>query len=127
MTAEQAGAFVAGMAGPYGHWVPDVAAYRSPAELSAVIGSTPRGTGSSPMQIFFFHRGTYVGTATPEPRMALRVTTQTADSVTVNYLHYKPSDPTCCPSLPDYVVRFRWDGHLVTLDPAPPLGQGAAE
>ena len=126
MTAAQAAAVVAAMSGPYGHWVPDVAAYRPTAELSAVIGYTARGTGSSPMQVFFFHRGWYVGRATPEPRIALGIATQTDDGVTVSYLHYQPDDADCCPSRPDYLVRFRWDGHLVAVNPLPPRDQGFA-
>jgi hypothetical protein len=62
-----------------------------------------------------------------EPRFGIGIVATEGGTVTVRYPHYQPTDPNCCPSLPDYVVRFRWSGTAVQpLDPLPPADQGAA-
>lgn len=125
LTAEEAGALVAGESGPFGNWVPDTSTYDSMADLSGVIGNTEGATGTSPQQLFFFHQGQYLGTASSTPRFAFEITDDDGTTVTVRYLHYAPGDASCCPSDQPYVTRYQWNGtKVVPLDPIPPEGQG---
>jgi len=113
------------MSGPYGHWVPETGFYDPGRPLSVVVGMTPGASSTSPEQVFFFHFGRYVGPATSQPRFAFTIAGITGDTVTVAYSHYQPGDADCCPSLPDYIVRFHWTGKAVTpLGQAPPPDQG---
>ena len=125
LTEDQAAALVASKSGPYGNWVPDTAGYRPDATLSAIVGDTPGGTASSPQQLFLFHAGSYLGTATSDTRFAFQISAQTDDTVTVTYAHYQPGDFTCCPSSEPDVVRYQWNGtRVVPLDPIPLPDQG---
>lgn len=119
-------------------WEPDTSAtstsrlkraYDPSLYLSAVAGGVPGGgTASSPVQVFLFHKGCYLGTTTKEPRFALTVEQTQGDTVVVHYKHYMPRDANCCPSLPDYVVPYRWNGRkVVPLTPIPPPDQGMKE
>lgn len=121
----------------YGRWMPDTGgtssrrlkhAYDPSLELSAVVGETPRAsTIGSPVQVFLFHKGCYLGTTTKAARFELRVEQAGSDTVAVHYNHFKQGDPLCCPTLPEYVVRYRWNGRKVMpLDPIPPPDQGTS-
>ena len=124
LTQEQAAEHVASHRGPYGAWVPVADTYDPAATLSVIVGQTYLGTGSSPEQLFFFVEGQPVDVDV-DPRSAIQVDHVEGDTVTASFIHYAPGDPTCCPSLPRYVVRFRWNGEQVELlDPYPPEGQG---
>jgi hypothetical protein len=126
LTESEAGELVASIEGPMGSWNPDTSTYDPDADLSAIVGSVHLATVSSPQQLFFFHAGRYVATQL-EPRFGIGIVATEGGTVTVRYPHYQPTDPNCCPSLPDYVVRFRWSGTAVQpLDPLPPADQGAA-
>jgi LppP/LprE lipoprotein len=125
LTREQAAALVSRMTGQYGNWVPNTKYYNPKLQLSAVIGETAGGTAASPKQLFFFHKGVYVGPAIPEARFAFRIVSRSDDLIIVHYSHYRKGDPSCCASLPDYVVRYKWIGRSVrALDPIPPESQG---
>jgi len=126
LSEADAAALVAGIEGPLGAWTPDTRAYDPDEELSVIVGTPPNSTVSSPQQLFFFHLGRYVEVPL-EPRSGIEVAEVGDGTVTVTYAHYAPTDPNCCPSLPDYSVRFQWDGTTVTpLDPLPPADQGTA-
>lgn len=142
LSARDAAAVVrrqAGLRGPAGtpsagrvlaRWMPDTGGransrfhYDPALDLSAVVGNT--NIISAPRQVFLFHKGCYLGTTTSEPRFVLAVEQTGGDTVVVRYKHYMPRDALCCPSLPDYVVRYRWNGSkVVPLNPIPPPDQG---
>lgn len=125
LTRAQAAALVSRMTGQYGNWVPNIKYYNQKLPLSAVIGETRGGTAASPKQLFFFHKGVYIGPATPEARFAFWIVSTSDDLIMVRYSHYKKGDASCCASLPDYVVRYKWTGRSVrALDPIPPESQG---
>ena len=126
MSPQDARSFVATQVGPYGPWVPEASTYDPSLDLSAIEGDTPGATASSPVQVFLFHKGCFLGTTTSNGNYFNSTFAQTgSDTVSVHYAHYQPTDGNCCPSLPEYVVRYHWDGdHVVPLDPLPPLGQG---
>lgn len=126
MSPQAAGSLVGTQAGPYGPWVPRTDTYDPSLDLSAIEGDTFSATASSPIQVFLFHKGCFLGTATSDANYFNSTIVQSGnDTVSVHYGHYQPTDGNCCPSLPEYVVRYHWDGsHVVPLDPLPPLGQG---
>lgn len=134
LSAAQAAAVVHSQPGPFPGeaaplggllWVPDTSAYDPSLDLSTVRGDTPGGTVSSPVQVFMFHKGCYEGPALPHAYGEVKIAQVSNDAVAVHYAHFRPTDGNCCPSLPDYVVRFHWNGtKVVALDPAPPHGQG---
>jgi LppP/LprE lipoprotein len=127
LSADDAAELVSAIEGPEGHWVPDISTYDPEAELSVIVASVPLATVSSPQQVFFFHDGIYAPTEALEARSGIGVAGAIGNTVTISYAHYQPEDPNCCPSLPDYTVRFRWDGTAVQLlDPLPPADQGTA-
>jgi hypothetical protein len=108
------------------HWTADTSTYDPEHELSAVVASLWGGTVSSPQQVFFFHLGQPIDPPV-DPRSGVEIAAVEGGTVTLTYAHYQPTDPTCCPSLPDYRVRFRWEGAgLTVVDPMPPADQGTA-
>jgi hypothetical protein len=127
LTAADVQALIEAAPAPYdSHWTADLSTYDPGVELSAVVASLWGATVSSPQQVFFFHLGRPVDLPV-DPRSGVEIAAVEGDTVTLTYAHYEPSDPSCCPSLPDYRVRVRWDGRdLVVLDPVPPADQGTA-
>jgi hypothetical protein len=125
LTAAEVQAHVEAAPAPFdSHWTADTSTYDPDLELSVVVASLWGSTVSSPQQAFFFHRGQPVDLPV-DPRAGIEIASVAGDTVTLGYAHYQPTDPSCCPSLPDYRVRFRWDGtDLAVLDPVPPADQG---
>ena len=98
--------------------------FSATADLSALVATLQHGTGSSPAQVFFFHQGCYLGTATATFRIDFRVEAVSSSQMTVTWGHYGPSDPMCCPSGQPWVVTFTWrNGHLETSGTFPPEDQ----
>ncbi len=91
------------------------------ATLSTALVWIQGSTGSSPVTALMFHKGTYVGTATPKPRGFVEFdAAKTTDDTVV--LDFKvPGACNACTPQSVTSVRYQWqDGHLVTLDPPPP-------
>jgi hypothetical protein len=111
-------------AGEINHYtVEDLLSYDPDSTLSAVAATIERGTGSSPMRVFFFHDGVYVGTDWSTPRVALSLTDWTDDTVTVRYPHWAKGDGTADPSLPPWDVVFRWENGKVVPSQTVPENQ----
>ena len=90
-------------------------------DLSTVLITIERATGSSPMQALMFHRGTFLGTGTVKDYafVSLNRAASTNDTVVLNYKDGR-NVCTACPG-PVTSVRYQWQGdHVVMLDPAPP-------
>ncbi len=69
---------------------------------------------------FFTSSGQYLGTDTSDTSADIGVASQTSDTVTLNYVLYRPEDPMCCSTGGTGEVRFFYDGQKVTpLDPIP--------
>jgi hypothetical protein len=101
--------------------VPVAGNYDPCAELSAILVSVVGGTGSSPTQALLFHRGRYVGPATPRPYAftALDAAASTGDTVVLTYRSGQSC--TACGDGVVSTVRYHWDGAGVRMrDPAPP-------
>jgi hypothetical protein len=96
--------------------------YNPCAELSAVVVTVQDATGSSPDTALMFHRGEFVGTATPKayPFTKLLVSASTDDIVVLTYR----TDQSCdsCDDGTLTTVGFQWQGdHVLMLDSPPDL------
>jgi len=92
----------------------------APGALNALIGQcASSGTGYC-KHAFFFVGSKYIGTDTSDIDIAVELSWQTSDTVALSYPLYAPSDPHCCPTAGSRLVRFHWDGSVLTpLDPLP--------
>ncbi|MGH3674672.1 MAG: LppP/LprE family lipoprotein [Mycobacterium sp.] len=88
--------------------------------LNWVVATGEKGGPDSPQQVLFFDRNNPLGSATPEPRPYITVTTLGDDTVNVQYQWRQGGDEPCCPTGIG-TVRFRVgdDGKLNALDPIP--------
>jgi hypothetical protein len=94
--------------------------YNPCAELSAVVVTVQGATGSSPDMALMFHRGEFVGTATPKAYAftKLLVPASTDDIVVLTYR----TDQSCdsCEDGTLTTVGFQWQGdHVLMLDSPP--------
>ncbi|OBJ56284.1 LppP/LprE family lipoprotein [Mycobacterium sp. 1423905.2] len=99
---------------------PESSAYNACADLSAVVLTVQDATRSSPDQVLFFHRGTFVQTATPRP-FAFTQIEKPASTESIVVLTYR-SRQSCdaCEDGTLTTVGFQWQGDRVTtLDPLP--------
>jgi hypothetical protein len=88
--------------------------------LSWVEVATEQATASSPAQVLFFDRDTFLGTPTPAPRPYITVVASGQNDVTVQYQWRQGNEPNCCPTGIGS-VRFQLDrdGTLRALGPIP--------
>ncbi|WP_069167313.1 LppP/LprE family lipoprotein [Nocardia altamirensis] len=90
------------------------------ATLSTVIVTVEGATGSSPNQALLFHKGAYLGTATPEAHgfTSLDVDRTTDDTVGLTYR--TPGSCNACPDGTQTQVQFHWNGSKVEMVGTPP-------
>lgn len=81
-------------------------------------GPAEAAASDAPGQVLFFGGGTPIGTATPDPRPYITVTTF-GDTVSVQYQWRQGGDPACCPTGIGTVRFTVADGKLKALDPIP--------
>lgn len=95
--------------------------YDSCADLSSIVVTIERATGSSPEQALMFHRGQYLGTGTSYayPFTSIDHAASTNDTVVLRYKDYKAAACTACPA-PITSVRFQWQGDRVLMVDPPP-------
>ncbi|QUR69052.1 LppP/LprE family lipoprotein [Mycobacterium spongiae] len=101
---------------------PEQSNYDPCADLSAVLVTVQGATNSSPDQALMFHRGEFVGTATPAayPFTDLVGPASTDDIVVLTYRTLQSCDT--CEDGTLTIVGFQWRGdHVRTLDPLPEL------
>ena len=69
----------------------------------------------------------YIGTDTSNPSRSIRVSSNTNDTIALEYQLYRADDANCCPTGGTAEVRYQWDGiRLTPLDTIPPeYGDGA--
>jgi hypothetical protein len=104
-----------------GYTPTDTSDFHPSQTLGVLIGSRPGSDSGYDQRAFFFVNGHYIGTDSSEPSGALRVAAQSDTEVTLAYGLYRKSDPACCPSAGQAMVRFQLDnGQLMPLDPIPP-------
>ncbi|BBX94764.1 LppP/LprE family lipoprotein [Mycobacterium lacus] len=101
---------------------PEDSNYDPCADLSAVVVTVQGATASAPDQALMFHRGEFVGTATPKayPFTKLENPASTDDIVVLTYR----TDQSCdaCEDGTLTVVGYEWQGdHVLMLDEPPEL------
>lgn len=94
--------------------------YNACADLSAIVVTVQDGTSSSPDLALLFHRGGYVGTATPRayPFTELEGPASTNDTVVLTY-RTQQSCSTCTDGILT-TVGFQWKGDKVQMLDWPP-------
>ena len=100
--------------------------YHPDQTLQVLIG-TKSGSGDGyGQQAFFFVNGRYIGTDASEPSATLKVVSQSDTEVTLAYPLYRAHDPLCCPGGGEATVHFQLNnGHLVPLEPIPPVNSSS--
>lgn len=99
---------------------PVISNYDSCADLSAIVVTVQDGTNSSPELALMFHRGVFVGTATPTayPFTDLEGAASTDDTVVLTYRTGQSCDGCSDGTLT--TVGFEWkDNKVHMLDPPP--------
>ena len=101
-------------------WVERSRGHSGDCALSWVEVTTDKATASTPAQVLFFGRDTFLGTPTPEPKPYITVVASGKNNVTVQYQWRQGDEPNCCPTGIGS-VRFQLDkaGTLEALDPIP--------
>lgn len=99
---------------------PESSDYDPCADLSAVVVTVVDATRSSPDQALMFHRGVFVGTATPEayPFTQLEAPASTDDLVVLTYRTRQSCD--ACEDGTLTTVGFQWQGDHVQMLDSPP-------
>lgn len=94
--------------------------YNACADLSAIVVTVQEGTSSSPDLALMFHRGAFVGTATPRayPFTELEGPASTNDIVVLTY-RTQQSCSTCTDGTLT-TVGFQWNGDKVQMLDWPP-------
>lgn len=94
--------------------------YNACADLSAIVVTVQDGTSSSPDLALMFHRGAFVGTATPRayPFTELEAPASTNDIVVLTY-RTQQSCSTCTDGVLT-TVGFQWKGEKVQMLDWPP-------
>ncbi len=94
--------------------------YNACADLSAIVVTVQDGTSSSPDLALMFHRGAFVGTATPKayPFTELELPASTNDIVVLTY-RTGQSCSTCTDGTLT-IVGFQWKGDGVQMLDSPP-------
>lgn len=89
--------------------------------LTALVGIRKDSADGHYQRAFFFVNGRPIGYDTADPSAGIRITTSSADTVTLRYSLYSQHTALCCPD-GAATVRYHWNGsHLVPLDPIPPV------
>ncbi|MFC9438662.1 LppP/LprE family lipoprotein [Nocardia sp. NPDC057030] len=90
------------------------------ATLSTVIVTVQGATGSSPNQALLFHRGSYLGTATPEAHGFTSLDVDRTTDDTVGLAYKTPGSCNACPDGTVTRVQFHWEGQKVRMVGTPP-------
>jgi hypothetical protein len=95
--------------------------------LTAVIGVRfPTADGKGQLA-FFWHNATFIGFDThTESNQINGISASGVSTFAVQYTHYAPTDPLCCPSLAPVTIEYHWNGHAMTPSGSPP-GHRAGE
>jgi LppP/LprE lipoprotein len=72
--------------------------------------------------VFFFQNNRFLGWDSVYESLTSALTSNVGHRFAVRYRVYRSTDPLCCPSLPDVVVHYRWDGHRIRMSRPIPHG-----
>jgi serine/threonine-protein kinase len=94
--------------------------FDSCASLSAVYITIAEGTGSTPAQVLLFHKGSYVGPATPKPHSFTSIDPSLTTDDTIALKYGIPGSCNACADMTFTIVRFHWTGDHVEMIGTPP-------
>jgi hypothetical protein len=87
----------------------------------AAVGRDEGSLDGTGQRVFFFLDDRFVGTDWDiDTRSIAGLVSLVDGQIRVSYREFAPYDSTCCPSLPDYVVTFTYDGSLQSDQSQPP-------
>jgi hypothetical protein len=95
--------------------------YNRCSTLSVVVVTIQGATASSPEHALLFHRGDYVGTATPKAQAFTTVDTRAGTDDTVVLTYKTPGSCNACPDGTYTTVSFHWNGSGVDTQGRPPI------
>jgi LppP/LprE lipoprotein len=124
-TGEEAAAAVAAVKA-HGYTPDDVSEYHPNQTLRVLLGTRTGSADGYEQRAFFFLDGKYLGTDSSAPSASMRVVSQSDTEVVLAYALYRPHDPLCCGTGGQATVHFQLnDGHLVPLQPIPPVSSAS--
>ncbi|MFF0454173.1 LppP/LprE family lipoprotein [Nocardia africana] len=95
--------------------------YNRCSTLSVVVVTVQGATASSPEHALLFHRGDYVGTATPKAQAFTTIDTAAGTDDTVVLTYKTPGSCNACPDGTETTVSFHWNGSGVDTQGRPPV------
>jgi hypothetical protein len=110
-----------------GYAVQDTAGYAPQQRLSVLVGVLRSSADGTAQKAFFFADGAPIGTDTAEPSAAIRVVSQSDDTIGLRYALYDKRDPQCCPTAGDAIVSYHWDGQSLQPLQTIPTGSLSAD
>jgi hypothetical protein len=94
---------------------------RGTGTLTAAIGGRYPTADGLGQVVFFWHNRVFIGlSANYETLAVVSRKSPAPGTFVIAYAHYKPRDPTCCPSLPPRKVTYGWSGHILISNGVPP-------
>lgn len=100
-------------------WAPDHAVperdYDPCASLSSISLPVDSASGPSPVLIMLYHKGEYVGVATPEARKIGNIERNSDSQITVEYIYTKDGEDLATSSGRTYAT-FTWNGDKVVME-----------
>jgi hypothetical protein len=106
----------------HGYTAGETSTYRPDQTLRVLVGTRTGSSDGYGQQAFFFVDGRYIGTDASEPSTSVKVVGENDTEVTLAYPIYKTGDSPGHPSGGEQTVRFQLNnGHLVPLNPIPPV------
>ncbi|PPJ26965.1 hypothetical protein C5E45_22330 [Nocardia nova] len=95
--------------------------YNRCSTLSVVVVTIQGATASSPEHALLFHKGDYVGTATPKAQAFTTIDTGADTDDTVVLTYKTPGSCNACPDGSSTTVSFHWNGSGVDMRGRPPI------
>ena len=96
-------------------YVPNRPQEWTPGNALNALTATARGSADGyDQRAFFFARGRFVGVDAAEPSAQITEVWSDGETVALLYLLYRAADPLCCPTAGGRIVRFHWNGRLLT-------------
>jgi hypothetical protein len=94
---------------------------RGTGTLTAVVGTRYPTADALGQVVFFWHNAAFIGQSADYETPAVRSLTSPAPGAfIIKYARYKPSDPSCCPTLKPLRVSYGWSGHILISNGVPP-------
>ncbi len=88
--------------------------------LNVLIGIETGSADWYTQRAFFFYKGKYLGTDASSSSAGVGLKWRNDKTIALEYELYHPNESMCCRTAGSKIVRFQWDGTILTaLDPIP--------